>query len=55
MKEMEEEASRLKQYHAEEMSMTSPTATPTAPPTFLSPEEKKEVDARSIYVGNVSV
>lgn len=50
VKEMEEEAEKLKQMESEvnkQMAMSSPTAIP------LSLEEKKEIDDRSVYVGNV--
>lgn len=50
VKEMEEEAEKLKQLQSEvtkQMTMGSPTA------PILSLEEKAEIDNRSIYVGNV--
>lgn len=53
VKEMEEEAEKLKQMQSEvnkQMTLGSPTGTTTIP---LSIEEKKEIDDRSIYVGNV--
>lgn len=53
VKEMEEEAEKLKQLQSEvnkQMTLGSPTS--TAPPT-LTVEEKMEIDNRSIYVGNV--
>lgn len=53
VKEMEEEAEKLKQMQSEvnkQMTLGSPTGTTTIP---LSLEEKKEIDDRSIYVGNV--
>lgn len=52
VKEMEEEAEKLKQMQSEvtkQMTLGSPTGVPTN----LSAEEKKEIDDRSIYVGNV--
>lgn len=53
VKEMEEEAEKLKQMQSEvnkQMTLSSPTGISTIP---LSLEEKKEIDERSIYVGNV--
>lgn len=53
VKEMEEEAEKLKQMQSEvnkQMTMSSPTGASAIP---LSLEEKKEIDDRSIYVGNV--
>lgn len=53
VKEMEEEAEKLKQLQSEvnkQMTLGSPTASQTP---ILSPEEKIEIDNRSIYVGNV--
>lgn len=53
VKEMEEEAEKLKQMQSEvnkQMTLSSPTGISTIP---LSIEEKKEIDDRSIYVGNV--
>lgn len=50
---MEEEAEKLKQMQSEvnkQMTLGSPTGITTIP---LSLEEKKEIDDRSIYVGNV--
>ncbi|XP_074599115.1 polyadenylate-binding protein 2-B-like isoform X2 [Brevipalpus obovatus] len=47
VKEMEEEAEKLKQMQDEVEKQISLRT------IGLSPEEKKEVDARSIYVGNV--
>ncbi|XP_067932390.1 uncharacterized protein [Watersipora subatra] len=49
MAQMEEEANKLTQYTEQH------AATPTSPtvPTFHTPDEKKEIDSRSIYVGNV--
>ena len=52
MKEMEEEASRLKAFQAE--ADDSLNLSGSALPAATSPAEKKEIDARSIYVGNVS-
>jgi len=52
VKEMEEEAEKLKQLQSEvnkQMTLGSPTSTAPA----LSVEEKMEIDNRSIYVGNV--
>jgi polyadenylate-binding protein 2 len=52
VKEMEEEAEKLKQLQSEvnkQMTLGSPTAATPA----LSLEEKMEIDNRSIYVGNV--
>jgi len=54
VKEMEEEAEKLKQLQSEvnkQMTLGSPTA--AAPAPVLSVEEKMEIDNRSIYVGNV--
>ena len=56
MKEMEEEATKLKQYQAdveEDMNLSSSSLPGVQSPQFLSQDEKKEIDARSIYVGNV--
>lgn len=50
---MEEEAEKLKQMQSEvnkQMTLSSPTGVSALP---LSLEEKKEIDERSIYVGNV--
>lgn len=58
MREMEEEAEKLKEMQNEvekQMNMTSPPSTPGATSTFLTFEEKGEVDSRSVYVGNVRV
>jgi len=55
VREMEEEAEKLKEMQTEvdkQMNMSSPTAAPTASP-FPTPEEKIEADGKSIYVGNV--
>lgn len=52
VKEMEEEAEKLKQLQSEvnkQMTLGSPTSSTPA----LSIEEKMEIDNRSIYVGNV--
>ncbi|XP_061163348.1 polyadenylate-binding protein 2-like isoform X2 [Saccostrea echinata] len=52
VREMEEEAEKLKEMQKEvdtQMNMTSPT---TASP-FPTPEEKMDADTRSVYVGNV--
>ena len=51
MAQMEEEANKLNQYTEQ---ATNPVVSPTAP-TFHTLDEKKEIDARSIYVGNVSL
>lgn len=49
VKEMEEEAEKLKQLQSEvNKQLQSPPGVP-----ILSPEEKKEIDDRSVYVGNV--
>ena len=55
MREMEEEAAKLKQIQNEvSISMTSPSAgSGGAASVNMSYEEKVEVDARSVYVGNV--
>lgn len=53
VKEMEEEAEKLKQMQSEvnkQMTLGSPTS---IAPIQLSVGEKKEIDDRSIYVGNV--
>lgn len=53
VKEMEEEAEKLKQMQSEvnkQMTLGSP---PGIVPIALSVEEKKEIDDRSVYVGNV--
>lgn len=50
VKEMEEEAEKLKQLQSEvtkQMTLGSPTA------PILSLEEKIEIDNRSVYIGNV--
>lgn len=52
VKEMEEEAEKLKQLQSEvnkQMTLGSPTSSTPV----LSLEEKMEIDNRSIYVGNV--
>ncbi|CAO1335756.1 unnamed protein product [Diamesa hyperborea] len=54
VKEMEEEAEKLKQLQSEvnkQMTLGSPTSGTTPAPMSL--EEKMEIDNRSIYVGNV--
>ena len=55
---MEEEAEKIRQIHTEvdkQMNLGSPPgATSPAAPVALSIEEKMEIDARSVYVGNVS-
>lgn len=49
VKEMEEEAEKLKMLQSEvNKQLQSPTGIPV-----LSAEEKKEIDDRSVYVGNV--
>ncbi|XP_033114477.1 polyadenylate-binding protein 2-B-like [Anneissia japonica] len=51
---MEEEAEKLKEMQNEvekQMSMASPVVSPVALP--MSPEDKVDVDNRSIYIGNV--
>ncbi|CAG0889740.1 unnamed protein product [Darwinula stevensoni] len=53
VKEMEEEAEKLKQLQSEvdkQMNMGSPAS---STPFNMSLEEKMEIDSRSIYVGNV--
>lgn len=53
---MEEEAEKLKEMQNEvdkQMNLSSPPPAQAAP--HLSLEEKGEVDARSVYVGNVRV
>ncbi|BFZ12641.1 hypothetical protein BsWGS_15680 [Bradybaena similaris] len=55
VREMEEEAEKLKEMQTEvdkQMNLSSPTSAPTASP-FPTPEEKLEADGKSIYVGNV--
>lgn len=56
---MEEEAEKIRQIQSEvdkQMSIGSPPgAAGATSPLNMSIEEKMEVDARSIYVGNVSV
>lgn len=54
VKEMEEEAEKLKQMHSEvniQMTLGSPAG--IVAPVPLSIAEKKEIDDRSVYVGNV--
>ncbi|CAH1779137.1 unnamed protein product [Owenia fusiformis] len=54
VREMEEEAEKLKEMQKEvetQMNMGSPTSSGAA--SVMSPENKKDADARSIYVGNV--
>lgn len=55
---MEEEAEKIRQIQSEvdkQMSLGSPPgAAGATSPLNMSIEEKMEVDARSIYVGNVS-
>ncbi|XP_076470959.1 polyadenylate-binding protein 2-B-like isoform X2 [Babylonia areolata] len=55
VREMEEEAEKLKKMQNEvekQMNLSSPTPAATSSP-FPSQEEKIEADTRSIYVGNV--
>ncbi|CAG5124121.1 unnamed protein product [Candidula unifasciata] len=55
VREMEEEAEKLKEMQTEvdkQMNLSSPTSAATAAP-FPTPEEKLEADSKSIYVGNV--
>lgn len=56
---MEEEAEKIRQIQSEvdkQMSIGSPPgAAGATSPLNMSIEEKMEVDARSIYVGNVSI
>jgi polyadenylate-binding protein 2 len=53
VRQMEEEALKLKQMQNEvDQQMTSPGGTPANTP-ILSVEEKMEVDGRSVYVGSV--
>ncbi|MPD02887.1 Polyadenylate-binding protein 2 [Portunus trituberculatus] len=58
VREMEEEAEKIRQIQSEvdkQMSLGSPPgAAGATSPLNMSLEEKMEVDARSIYVGNVS-
>lgn len=58
VREMEEEAEKIRQIQSEvdkQMSIGSPPgAAGATSPLNMSIEEKMEVDARSIYVGNVS-
>lgn len=58
VREMEEEAEKIRQIQSEvdkQMSLGSPPgAAGATSPLNMSIEEKMEVDARSIYVGNVS-
>merc|ERR1711971_1521412 len=52
VRQMEEEAAKLKQMQSEvDKQMTSPAGSASA--LNMSYEEKVEVDARSVYVGNV--
>ncbi|XP_076042511.1 poly(A) binding protein nuclear 1 isoform X2 [Oratosquilla oratoria] len=55
VKEMEEEAEKIRQIQSEvdKQMMGSPPAAGATSPLNMSIEEKMEVDARSIYVGNV--
>lgn len=60
VREMEAEAAKLKEMQAvaeREMAAARGETTPTTEggSAFLTEEEKQAVDARSIYVGNVSV
>ncbi|XP_037953297.1 polyadenylate-binding protein 2 [Teleopsis dalmanni] len=51
VKEMEEEAEKIKQMQTEvDKQMTQPSGVPATPLTL---EEKQEIDTRSVYVGNV--
>lgn len=55
---MEEEATRLKQFQAdvdEEMNLSSSSLPGAQSPQILSQDEKREIDSRSIYVGNVGI
>lgn len=58
VREMEEEAEKIRQIQSEvdkQMNLGSPPgAAGATSPLNMSLEEKMEVDARSIYVGNVS-
>lgn len=54
VRQMEEEAAKLKQMQSEvDKQMTSPTGGSAASVLDMSYEEKVEVDARSVYVGQV--
>jgi len=56
VREMEDEAEKLRQIQTEvdkQMNMGSPPSGSSAPSLNMSIEEKMEIDARSIYVGNV--
>lgn len=51
MKEMEEEAQKLREFQAEADDSLNLSGSNLPPVT--SPAEKKEIDGRSVYVGNV--
>lgn len=56
MKKMEEEASKLKEMQNEvqkQMQMVTKTGASSTPQAFPTLDEKIEIDARSVYVGNV--
>ena len=59
VKEMEEEQKKLQEMQGEmDKELQSPVQSGSKTPggsgnNFLSPEEKQEIDSRSVYVGNV--
>uniref|UniRef100_A0AC35UAR2 RRM domain-containing protein n=1 Tax=Rhabditophanes sp. KR3021 TaxID=114890 RepID=A0AC35UAR2_9BILA len=52
MKEMEKEAMAIKELQQQTEIKMNPTVVGSFPPT-LTPEEKADIDNRSVYVGNV--
>ena len=57
VKEMEEEAEKIKQIQSEvdqQVMGSPPGGTAASSKTMLSLEDKMEIDTRSIFVGNVS-
>jgi len=56
MLEVEAEAAKLKEMESasDPMNISGNSLPGVTSPAFLTPEEKKEIDNRSIYVGNVS-
>ena len=57
VKEMEDEAEKIRQIQteADEKMSTPAGGAAAAAPVAMSIEEKMEADARSVYVGNVSI
>ncbi|ODQ81383.1 hypothetical protein BABINDRAFT_166061 [Babjeviella inositovora NRRL Y-12698] len=53
--QMESEAAKLREYQAQSQGAAPPQAHPLAPTgaPFLTPEQKADIDSRSVHVGNV--